>query len=209
MISTDASNIDTNNITFNPNITRLSNGSKHMGIGLKNKKLIIQTSFMNCPFGLSSNKYDNDKYTIDLSFDLENKEHKKFHKKLLKLDKLIINEILNRSSILFTNKLSNTVIENNYCSLIKKTKGYAPRFRIKLPYEDNKFNFEIIDTENNNIDDLNKYLNKGVSVRCTIECGGIWIVNDNYNCIWKMKRLEIKKENKPLLNDFIDDSDDE
>lgn len=209
MIAVCGTEMNTKDITFNENITRLINGSKHIGMGLKNKKLIIQTPFMMCPFGLSNNKYETDKYTIDLSFnDLDNDEQKKFYKNIKTLDKLIKNEILSRASILFNNKLSDTIIKNNYNGQLKKTKDYPPRLRIKLPYENNKFNFDIIDTDNNDISDLHKHINKGSMIRSVIECSGIWIINDSYSCVWKMKRMEIKTVKYQEL-DFIDDSDDE
>lgn len=208
MFSIQGCDLDVKKITFNPNITRIANGSKHMGLGVKNKKVILQTPFMSCPFGLSKNKYDNDKFSVDLSFNKKNKDEYSFYKNLLKLDKMIVEEMLSRSEILFPNNLSENVIKNNHNPIVKKSSNYDPRMRIKIPYESNKFNCEIIDTNSNNITNLEDNLAKGSIIRCTIECGGIWIVNNNYSCIWKMKRIEIKDSGiKKQQDEFIDDSD--
>ena len=92
--------------------------------------------------------------------------------------------------------------------MIKKSNDYDPRIRIKIPYESNKFKCEIIDTNNKTISNLEDNMKKGSIIRATIECGGIWIVDNNYSCIWKMKRIEIKETGyKTQVDDFIDDSD--
>lgn len=206
--------IDTNfkidDLIFHKNITRLSNGAKLLSLGNKNKKLILETPYLIVPFGINSNKYDNDKFTLDVSFDfLEDKTQKKFYKNLLKIDKRIMEEVISRSKSLFTDELSEDVIKNNYSRQIKKSKGdYPPRIRIKLPYEQNKFNFEIIDEDNNNIENLQDYLTKGSKVKCVIESGGVWIINNNYSFVWKMKKMEVIQKKKPE-SDFIEDSDSE
>ena len=207
-------------ITFQENITKLSNGSKHIGMGYKKKILTLQTPLMKVPFGINCNdKFDIPKYSLEVSFNnMENKEIKKFYNNIVRLDKKNLKEGIINSKKWF--KLDNTnkdIIKELYNKQIKRSKNkkgeiltqYPSRFRIKLPYdiETEQFDFDIVDNKGDNIEgDITKILGKGSSIRCIIQCVGLWISNNSYTCQWKMKRMEcIPFINKPI--DFLEDSD--
>ena len=215
---------DVKNVTFQPNITRLSNGSKHIGMGYKKKIFTLQIPLMNIPFGINCNdKFDTPKYSLDLSFDNkeDNKELKKFYNNFVKLDKLIINQACENSVKWFkleenTNK---EVIKELYNKQIKKSlnkKGevndkYPARIRIKIPYDNEKKKFlcDIVNEKGQNIEEnIANTLIRGSKVKCIIQCVGLWIANNSFSCQWKIKRMECYPYvKKPIV--FLDDSESE
>ena len=211
---------DIKNVLFQKNINRLSNGSKYIGINYSKKILTLETPYMGVPFGGNINdKYDIVKYNMDLSFDnLDNTKVKKFYNKLVKLDKKIIEEGIKNSLTWF--KIADgkkSVIKELYNKQIKVSKDkdgkvldtYPPRLRVKLPFENNKFNFEILDKDDKVIEkDLLDILKKGSKVKCILQCVGLWISNNSYSCQWKVNKINIESI-IPKKIEFLEDSDSE
>ena len=215
-------NLETELIGYSDKPSVLDSGAKYVWIGYKKKNMVVQTPYMEVPFGLS--KYDNGdypKYSLELSFQgmEDDKEIKSLYDKLSEIDKKLVDDGVKNSISWFKKKNpKKDVVEAMFNPVIKvptdKDTGeeltqYPKRMRLKIPFKDDKFDCEIFDTESKPIDKpLEEVLVRGAKVKAIIQCVGLWISSGNYTCQWKLLRCQVDVP-KTGSNDFLSDSEDE
>lgn len=220
--------IDFSKITYG-NVKLLASGGKIVPIYHNGKPLIIQTSEMSAPFGLSKYSMDNSnadvKYNIDGSFkDLDlNKSLRTFFDKFVEFDKLNIQAGLDNSLEWFRKKLTNLeVVEALYTHMIKYPKDketgeitdkYPPTFSFKLNTKDGKITTKIYNKNREEIDIL-AIPSKGSKITGILRCSGIWLAGGKFGCSWRVEQLRVDTPN--VISgfafqdeDYICDSDEE
>jgi len=71
-------------------------------------------------------------------------------------------------------------------------KTRSPTLKVKLPYWENDFKFELFDTEHKPLipNDENNgpevFIQKGSHIACILLCGGIWFANGKFGVTWKL-----------------------
>ena len=71
-------------------------------------------------------------------------------------------------------------------------KTRSPTLKVKLPYWENEFKFELFDTDhkalipNNENTGPEVFIQKGSHIACILLCGGIWFANGKFGVTWKL-----------------------
>jgi len=177
-----------------------NNGGKVIYVSYGGKPLIFQTPEMSVPFGM--NKWENDKYTLDLSFKgKETRDNlQAFFDGLVELDKTLVKAGLDNSQTWFKKKYTSLdVVEALYTPTVKYAKDkatgditdkYPPTFKLNLPFRDGAFGCEVYD-KSKNLVDLQTMETKGARVSAIIRCTGIWIAGGKYGCSFKVLQMRV------------------
>lgn len=178
------------------------------------------------------------KYDLLLSFDGKDKETEvdetgkpkenhvnTFYEKIDALDEKIISDGLENSLMWIGKKItSKAAIQELYKPMIKfsidKKTGepntkYAPNFKVTLPLKNGKFDLQAYGPNKNEID-LSTINLQGAKISAIIQCTGIWVVNKNFGCSWKVLQMKVMpKSNIPkyafreLPDEKVEDEDEE
>jgi hypothetical protein len=109
-------------------------------------------------------------------------------------------------------KMSSEVIDALWNPMLKYPKNAdktetdytrSPSLSIKIPYWDNKFDFDVFDLEgnllfpssNSNISPCD-IITKGVEVSLVIQSGGIWFANGKFGITWRLSEAAVKPKQK-------------
>ena len=203
-----ANNFSADKISFGkqkPN----TNGGYNIEISIDDNtnEVIVQTPKMRAPFGISTDKTNPFKKSLDVSFQgLEsNKSIKEFRELVEKVDVIAIDYALKNSETFFKKKLAREVIAEYYYSGIKKSKKeqYSDTFKFKLPFmkpnpEKNLPNGKYITSFwNTKGDEQNDaYLDKGDFVTALLKPKMLWVANRSFGITWECSQLMISKQQK-------------
>lgn len=154
------------------------------------------------------------RYTIQLSFPLENyqtPETDEFLEKLKKFEQRVLDDAVQHSEAWFGKTRSKEVIEETYFSYLKYSKdkmtkkpdySKPPSFRPKVHYQNGEWkNLEIYDPQQNVLfpdkDNANvtpvDLIPKSSKVMCLIQCTGIWTAGGNsWGISWKLIQCIVK-----------------
>ena len=194
-----------------------------LSIGPSNSdEILLQTPKMRCPFGISTDKTNPFKKSLDISFQgIEaNDNIKAFRKIVESIDNLAIDYAHKNSKAFFKQEYSREVISAYYSSNIKlsKKEQYSDTFKFKILFmkpnpEKNLPNGKYItsfwdpkgDEKNQN------YLDKGDSVTALIKPQMLWVANRSFGITWVCTQVRVHKQQKTSGYAFkkTDDSDKE
>lgn len=191
----------------------------------ESKKLIIQTPFMNAPFGIGTyvdEKTGIAKYSIDVSYRGADEDPKValFQKKMESLDEFLIEKGAEHSKDWFGKKQKKEVVEALYRPLVKPSKDpekYAPTMKVKVLTKDPNstdktptFNVEAYKYgKEHEKFDLNN-LKKGAKIQMILECVSVWFVGKSqFGITWRLVQARVKQPDNIQGFSFVDDSDDE
>jgi len=109
-------------------------------------------------------------------------------------------------------KMSSEVIDALWNPMLKYPKNAdktetdytrSPSLSIKIPYWDNKFDFDVFDLEGNLLFPLPNsnvspcdIITKGVEVSLVIQSGGIWFANGKFGITWRLSEAAVKPKQK-------------
>jgi len=222
-----ATNFDVNTINFGKHKPNTNGGYNiDLTIGESTNETLLQTPKMRAPFGIGTDKTNPFKKSLDISFKGEelSESMRNFRSVMEKVDKLAIDYALKNSKSFFNSKkeLTRDIIEEYYCSGIKKSKKeeYSDTFRFKLLFmkpnpDKNLPNGKYItsywdpkgDEKNEN------YLDKGDSVTALIKPQSFWVSNKQFGITWVCTQIRIHKQQKitgyafKKTDDEVDDID--
>lgn len=224
-------NLDVSSVTYSAPRT-LDNGGRSIYMSLNRSPIVLQTPEMVAPYGISNWNDDGkgpDKYSLDLSF--KGKEGRdnlnSFFEKMVALDKKLVCDGVDNSMTWLKKKYNSVdVVEALYTSMVKyakdKTTGeitdkYPPTFKLKIPYNNGKFQCEVYDTKRNTLN-LRELIDngslKGAKVTAIVQCLGIWVAGGKYGCSWKVLQMRVALPQaikgyafKELEDDKADESD--
>lgn len=191
-----------------------------MTYGNKELRMIVGKSKL--PFGLTTPKEDADKAPKDKKYSFEvNIEDPEFKNVLEQIDEKNIQYASDCSKEWFTKQMTcETIRDATYGSLIKKDKKgeYPDRFKFKLPFNKGEPMFTVYDQNKNKVQIYKKnengememdwsWVQKQMYVEAAVECEGLWIVNKNVYCTWKVIQMKIYPVESNDVNFFEDDEE--
>jgi len=216
-------------------VKTLASGSKSIYINYGTQKLRIQTPVMHMPYGIGEGFEDktkpsevkknaDKKYDVTLSFkgSEENPKIQTFLEKMREIETEIIDKAFENREPWFKDDYdgNKAFVARMFSPMIKLDKDpktgkvvgkYPPTMRVKIPYDgvNDKFNFDSLDMENNEVV-FQEIIAKLKSGKCQliIELTGIWMAGGKYGTTWKVisGKFQIAQNNKMA---FIVDSDTE
>ena len=217
-------------------IKTLSSGSKSIYVNYGSQKLRVQTPVMFMPYGIGEGYEDktiknpevkknaDKKYDVTISFKGvdENPKIQTFLDKMKEIEQEIIDKAFENREAWFKDDYDGNkgFVARMFSPMIKIDKDkksgkivgkYPPTFRAKIPYdgENDKFTFDALDMENNEIDfkEVIPKL-KGGKTQLIIEMASIWIAGGKYGLTWKVVsgKFQPSMMNKMV---FLEDSDTE
>ena len=217
-------------------IKTLTSGSRSIYVNYGSQKLRVQTPVMFMPYGIGEGYEDktiknpevkknaDKKYDVTISFKGvdENPKIQTFLDKMKEIEQEIIDKAFDNREAWFKDDYdgNKAFVARMFSPMIKIDKDkktgkpvgkYPPTFKAKIPYdgENDKFTFDALDMENNDID-FKDFLPKlkGGKTQLIIEMTGIWIAGGKYGLTWKVVsgKFQPSMMNKMV---FIEDSDTE
>jgi len=191
-----------------------------IGVGDTNDETLIQTPKMRAPFGISSDKTNPFKRSLDVSFQgiESNKGIKSFRDLIEKMDSMTIDYALKNSETFFKKKLTREVIAEYYYSGIKvsKKEQYSDTFKFKLLFlkpnpEKNLPNGKYITTfwDIKGSEQNENYIDKGDYITALIKPQMLWVANRQFGISWVCTQLRIQKQQKSTGYAFKKTEDDE
>ncbi len=192
-------------------------------VGSKSDEYLLQSPKMRCPFGISTDKTNPFKKSIDVSFQGETENIKTFRKLIESIDEMVIDYAHKNSKSFFKQEYSREVIKAYYCSNIKfsKKEQYSDSFRSKLlflkPDESKKRpNGKYLTvfwekTSGNPIERDETFLDKGDTVSILIKPAMLWIGNKQFGVQWICTQVQVTKNVRTTGYAFkkTEESDDE
>ena len=203
-----------------PNI----NGGYNIDITIGNgtEETLIQTPKMKAPFGISTDKTNPFKKSLDVSFQgIElNPSMKSFREMIESIDQLVIEYAVKNSKTFFKKELSADVIKEYYNSGIKISakEQYSDTFKMRLVflkpnpekgYPNGKYITTYWDPKGGEQND--SFLDKWDSVRGLIRPSMLWVANKGFGIQWVCTQVCVFKQQKTTGFAFkkTEDSDDE
>jgi hypothetical protein len=210
---------DVNALTFGKHKPN-SNGGYNIEITVGNtsNETLLQTPKMRAPFGIGTDKTNPFKKSLDVSFQGSdsNDSMKALRTLIEKIDTVAVDYALKNSKTFFGKELSREVINEYYCSGIKKSKKeeYSDTFRFKLLFikpnpEKNLPNgkyYTCFWDPKGDEKDFN-YLDKGDSVSCLIKPQMLWVANKQFGISWVCTQVRVYKQQKSSRCAFIKTDD--
>ena len=201
-------NLEVQKITYDEP-KKLDNGGKMIYVSFKNNPLRIQTPQCYLPFGINVYKNEDsgtEAHTLELSFDGKDSKPNlmDFFNKMKEFDDLNIQKGFEYQQSWFRKKYPNKeVIEALYTTMIKYPKDkngeitttWPPTFKIKLPYVNSEYKFEMYDKNNQKVDPKSIQTKGGRAV-AIIKCNGIWLAGGKFGMSWKAEQIQIIPPNK-------------
>ena len=224
-----------------------NSGGKSVGITNKSTKkaLRLQTPVM---LTWGANVYENEgkdnSYDFALQFprdDFKSDDTDASLKNLSDFEAKIKADALSNSKEWFGKNISSAeVIDALWTPMLKypkdqesgePDKSRPPVVKVKMPYWEGSFNFELYDVSGNQLfpdengeGEPESVLTKGSNISCVMQCGGIWFANGKFGVTWRLVQAIVKpkeslkgkchislssEEKKTLAADTTPNSDDE
>ena len=209
------SNFTLDNINFGtPKVN--ASGGKNVPIynAVAKKGLTLQSPLM-LTWGVNEWTDDNSgRKTYDMSLQFPNEQYsnentKQFFENMNALENHIKDQAVQNSKEWFNKaKMSAEVVDALWTPMLRYTKNKEtgepdkskmPTMKIKLPYYDGKFEFELYDNSGKSI--FNEQMNdrhpselipKSSNVAIVVQCGGIWFANGKFGVTWRLVQGLVK-----------------
>ena len=173
--------------------------------------LKLSTAMMTC-WGVNENDFDGPgKKTYDMSLQFPSAEYatadtSAFLDNLKRFEAYIKQQAIANSKLWFGKNQSPEVVEAFWTPTLRYPKDKAtgepdytksPTFRVKLPFWDGKFKFEIFNVKGELVfpkEDVNimDVVPKGSEVKIILQCGGIWFAGGKFGVTWKPFQMIVK-----------------
>jgi hypothetical protein len=203
-----ATNFSINSINFGKHKPNINGGYNiEITIGSGNEETLIQTPKMRAPFGISTDKTNPFKKSLDISFQgiESNSSMKSLREMIDKVDNMTIDYALKNSKTFFKKDLPRDVIAEYYYSGIKvsKKEQYSDTFKFKLLFlkpnpEKNMPNGKFLTSfwNNKGEEQSDIYLDKGDTVKCLIKPQMLWVANRSFGITWICTQVCVSKQQK-------------
>ena len=209
------SNFDLGNIQFGAPKVNASGGKNVPLYNVTAKKgLTLQTPLM-LTWGVNEWTDDNSgRKTYDMSLQFPTAEYantntSQFLENMMALEDHIKETAVSKSKEWFNKaKMSAEVVDALWTPMLRYTKNKEtgepdktkmPSMKVKLPYYDGKFEFELYDNNGESI--FNAQMNdnhpselipKASNVAIVLQCGGIWFANGKFGVTWRLVQGLVK-----------------
>jgi len=215
----DEINFDKINIS---SLRKLDSGGQMSAVsyGEQNNKFIIQTPLMSIPyaFGTGYNGERSDYMSLSLGdYNSDNKLNK-FYENLKNIEESVLQHVVKNVDTWFPNfsGKSKAVIEQligeAFNKFIKHSKDdkYPPTIKVKIPYENDKYDISVVDMNTNEKYDFNEIKDKlrGAYVKICFRITSVYFINKHFGISAKASKIKISFPVKDE-DDFRSDSEDE
>ena len=218
-----ATTFNVNNVIFGKHKPNTNGGYNiELTVGDTTSETLLQSPKMRAPFGISTDKTNPFKKSLDVSFQgAESSEAiKSFRVLIEKMDNLTIDYALKNSKTCFKKELTRDVIAEYYYSGIKlsKKEQYSDTFKFKILFmkpnpEKNLPNGKYLTSfwDPKGEEKNENYLDKGDSVTTLIKPQMLWVANRSFGITWVCTQVRVHKQQKTSGYAFkkTDDSDKE
>ena len=203
-------------------LRKLDSGGQmaYVSYGEKSNRFIIQTPLMSVPYAFGTG-YNNERSDyLTLSFgDYENDNKlNKFCENMKNIEKTVNEHVINNVETWFPNfsGKSDAVVEqligeafNPFVKHSKENK-YPPTIKVKIPYENDKYNIKIEDMTTNEEYDFNEIKDKlkGAYVKICFRVSAVYFINKHFGVSAKASKIKISFPSQDE-DDFRSDSEDE
>ena len=201
-----ASSFDINSISFGKHKPNTNGGYNiELGVGDTTNETLLQTPKMRAPFGLSTDKTNPFKKSLDISFQGidGSKSIKEFRTLIENIDTMVIDYALKNSKTFFKKELSREVLAEYYYSGIKisKKEQYSDTFKFKILFmkpnperghPDGRYLTTFWDQKG--AEQTHVYLDKGDSTTCLIKPQMLWVTNRSFGVTWVCTQLRVHKQ---------------
>ena len=203
--------LDCSQLTFSkPKVTATGGKSVNIINSASKKGLYLTTPLM-LTWGMNENDYDgNGKKTYDLSLqfpnpDYETPEQVTFLEKMQAFEQHIFKSATTTHCKEWFNKskMTEEVAEALFSPMLKYPKDKetgeydktrAPTLRVKIPYWEGEFKFELYDMNEQQLFPVSdgadvspmELLPKASNVALVLQCGGLWFINGKFGVTWKL-----------------------
>jgi hypothetical protein len=221
-----ASNFKIDTISFGKHKPNVNGGYNiELTVGNGSEDIVIQTPKMRAPFGISTDKTNPFKKSLDVSFQgvEANPSIASLRTLVENVDKMVIDYAFNNSKTFFKKELGREIIAEYYYSGIKKSKKeqYSDTFKVKLLFlkpnpEKNHPNGKYLTSfwsmKGEELTDTD--LDRGDSVKCLIKPQMLWVANRSFGITWVCTQVCVVKQQKATgfafkkTGDTDDDADD-
>lgn len=203
----DFSKINLSDIQFSDPKTN-SLGGQSVYVSYQGNKIITQVPKTKCPFGLSSQAFDNSpvKYTLDISLGKGEGKIGAWRQFVYDFDKHICETAVEKSELWFKKKKSAGVIEELYKPMVVESKkDYPSTQKFKLPFYNNEFQTIVFDSKKNKVEP--SLIEKGCEVTLIAELAGLWFVGKQFGVSWKIVQAKVYPVMKMDQYAFVDEED--
>jgi hypothetical protein len=203
-------------------LRKLDSGGQmaYVSYGEQSNRFIIQTPLMSVPYAFGTG-YNNERSDyLTLSFgDYENDNKlNKFCENMKNIEKTVNEHVINNVETWFPNfsGKSDAVVEqligeafNPFVKHSKENK-YPPTIKVKIPYENDKYNIKIEDMTTNEEYDFNEIKDKlkGAYVKICFRVSAVYFINKHFGVSAKASKIKISFPSQDE-DDFRSDSEDE
>jgi hypothetical protein len=203
-----ASSFDVNSITFGKHKPNTNGGYNiELTVGDSTNETLLQTPKMRAPFGISTDKTNPFKKSLDISFQgMENSASiKSFRELVEKIDQLTIDYAMKNCKTFFKKELTREIVTDYYYSGIKlsKKEQYSDTFKFKLLFlkpnpEKNFPNGKYLTTfwSPKGEEQNESYVDKGDSVTALIKPQMLWVANRSFGITWVCTQVRVHKQVK-------------
>ena len=203
-------------------LRKLDSGGQmaYVSYGEQNNRFIIQTPLMSVPYAFGTG-YNNERSDyLTLSFgDYENDNKlNKFCENMKNIEKTVNEHVINNVDTWFPNfsGKSEAVVEQligeAFNPFVKSSKDnkYPPTIKVKIPYENDKYNIKIEDMTTNEEYDFNEIKDKlkGAYVKICFRVSAVYFINKHFGVSAKASKIKISFPSQDE-DDFRSDSEDE
>ena len=203
-----AANFKIDTISFGKHKPNVNGGYNiELTVGNGSEEILLQTPKMRAPFGISTDKTNPFKKSLDVSFQgIETNPSIKSLRELIEnTDKTVIDYALKNSKTFFKKELTREVIAEYYYSGIKlsKKEQYSDTFKFKVLFlkpnpeknlPNGKYLTSFWSTKGEELNDTD--LDKGDSVKCLIKPQMLWVANRSFGITWVCTQVCIHKQQK-------------
>jgi hypothetical protein len=216
-----SSNFQVDTISFGKHKPNTNGGYNiEISVGDTTNETLLQSPKMRAPFGISTDKTNPFKKSLDVSFQgIESSSGiKSFRELIEKIDTIAIDYAMKNCKTFFKKELSREIVSDYYYSGIKvsKKEQYSDTFKFKLLFlkpnpEKNLPNGKYLTTfwSPNGTEQQETYLDKGDSVTALIKPQMFWVANRSFGITWVCTQLRVHKYVKASGYAFKKVQDDE
>ena len=192
-------NFDIQSVGFSK-LRKNKNGGKAVYLNVSDKKLYLQLPRLRSPYGLSTYTDEGTgrtSYSLDLSFDTDNAEAMELREKMVQLDDLIVQTVVENSKEWLGKKFNEAVCrEALYKPLVRQGKEpYPDTLKLKILTNDKgDFVPEAYNTARERID-LDK-IEKGQKVTCIVDMVQIWFIDNKFGVTVRLQQALLEPSAK-------------
>jgi len=205
-----ASNFKVNDIVFGKHKPNVNGGYNiELSVGETTSETLIQTPKMRAPFGISTDKTNPFKKSLDVSFQgIEiSQSIKTFREMIEKVDQMVIDYAMSNCKTFFKKDLTRDVVSEYYYSGIKlsKKEQYSDTFKFKLLFlkpnpeknlPDGKYITSFWSQGSKSAEGIEQsytYLDKGDYVVGLIKPQMLWVANRSFGITWVCTQVRVHK----------------